>query len=64
MCAAFIINHKVKIPTTVNFRGVDVYLPAKSISILPDCKTVVFNSETVNLNTLNLYLRVFFVISR
>ncbi|KAF1002122.1 hypothetical protein AG4045_016362 [Apium graveolens] len=47
MCAAFIINNKVKIPATVNFRGVDVYLPAKSISILPDCKTVVFNTQTV-----------------
>ncbi|WOH03682.1 hypothetical protein DCAR_0623081 [Daucus carota subsp. sativus] len=47
MCAAFIINNKTKIPTTVNFRGVDVYLPAKSISVLPDCKTVVFNTETV-----------------
>lgn len=47
MCAAFIINNKIKIPTTVNFRGVDVYLPAESISILPDCKTVVFNTQTV-----------------
>lgn len=56
ICAAFLINNNTKIPTTVKFRGVDIYVPARSISILPDCKSVVFNSEIVNLNTLYLYL--------
>ncbi|KAK1370335.1 Beta-galactosidase [Heracleum sosnowskyi] len=46
-CAAFVINNNTKIPTTVKFRGADLYVPAKSISILPDCKRVVFNTDTV-----------------
>ncbi|KAG2703152.1 hypothetical protein I3843_06G116500 [Carya illinoinensis] len=30
-----------------NFRGEKYYLPPRSISILPDCKTVVFNTQTI-----------------
>ncbi|KAK1394870.1 Beta-galactosidase [Heracleum sosnowskyi] len=47
MCAAFLINNHTKLPKTINFRGLSYYVPSKSISILPDCKTVVFNSQTI-----------------
>jgi hypothetical protein len=40
-------NNNTKDPETVTFRGKKYYLPAKSISILPDCKTVVYNTMTV-----------------
>ncbi|KAG6779658.1 hypothetical protein POTOM_016052 [Populus tomentosa] len=46
-CAAFLANNNTKDPETVTFRGKKYYLPAKSISILPDCKTVVYNTMTV-----------------
>ncbi|KAJ6365332.1 hypothetical protein OIU76_030161 [Salix suchowensis] len=46
-CAAFLANNNTKEPETVTFRGEKYYLPAKSISILPDCKTVVYNTMTV-----------------
>ncbi|XP_052184799.1 beta-galactosidase 13-like [Diospyros lotus] len=47
ICAAFLSNNNSKVPGTVNFRGQDYFLPAKSISILPDCKTVVYNTQTI-----------------
>ncbi|KAI8025515.1 Beta-galactosidase 13 [Camellia lanceoleosa] len=47
ICAAFLNNNHSKIPGTIKFRGKDYYLPPKSISILPDCKTVVFNTQTI-----------------
>ncbi|XP_020215011.2 beta-galactosidase 13 [Cajanus cajan] len=47
LCAAFITNNHTKTPTTINFRGTDYYLPPRSISILPDCKTVVFNTQNI-----------------
>ncbi|KAL6963709.1 hypothetical protein U1Q18_034714, partial [Sarracenia purpurea var. burkii] len=47
ICAAFLNNNHTKIPATINFRGQEYYLPGKSISILPDCKTVVFNTQTI-----------------
>ncbi|XP_059653985.1 beta-galactosidase 13-like [Cornus florida] len=47
MCAAFLINNKTRDGATIKFRGQDIYLPAKSISILPDCKTVVYNTQTI-----------------
>ncbi|RWW61959.1 hypothetical protein BHE74_00030935 [Ensete ventricosum] len=40
-CAAFLSNSNRKIDGTVNFKGTDYYLPRRSISILPDCKTVI-----------------------
>ncbi|XP_038973929.1 beta-galactosidase 11-like [Phoenix dactylifera] len=45
VCAAFLTNTNPRIDGTVNFRGVEYSLPRRSISILPDCKTVVFNSQ-------------------
>nr|KYP44066.1 Beta-galactosidase 13 [Cajanus cajan] len=47
MCAAFLTNNHTIEPATINFRGVNYYLPPHSISILPDCKTVVFNTLNV-----------------
>ncbi|PSS29520.1 Beta-galactosidase [Actinidia chinensis var. chinensis] len=47
ICAAFLTNNNSKTPATINFRGQDYGLPQKSISILPDCKTVVFNTQTI-----------------
>ncbi|XP_072979925.1 beta-galactosidase 11-like [Typha angustifolia] len=48
VCVAFLSNHNAREDGTVNFRGVDYFLPRHSISILPDCKTVVFNTQRVN----------------
>ncbi|KAL6531894.1 hypothetical protein OROMI_028257 [Orobanche minor] len=47
ICVAFLTNNNTRVPSTINFRGVDYYLPPKSVSILPDCKTVVYNTQTV-----------------
>ncbi|CAA0827710.1 Beta-galactosidase 13 [Striga hermonthica] len=47
ICAAFLTNNNSREDATINFRGVDYFLPAKSISILPDCRTVVYNTQTV-----------------
>ncbi|KAI3873836.1 hypothetical protein MKW92_052200 [Papaver armeniacum] len=46
-CAAFLCNNRTREPATATFRGNQYYLPAHSISILPDCKTVVYNTQTV-----------------
>ncbi|KAM7253331.1 hypothetical protein ACFE04_025949 [Oxalis oulophora] len=40
-CAAFLINNDEKNNATVQFRNDSYQLPYKSISILPDCRTVV-----------------------
>lgn len=46
-CAAFLSNHNTLKEATVEFRGAKYYLPPRSISILPDCKTVVYNTRMV-----------------
>ncbi|XP_027355010.1 beta-galactosidase 13-like [Abrus precatorius] len=46
-CAAFITNNHTQTPATINFRGSEYYLPPRSISILPDCKNVVFNTQNI-----------------
>ncbi|KAK7312254.1 hypothetical protein VNO77_36003 [Canavalia gladiata] len=46
-CAAFITNNHTKTAATLKFRGENYYLPPRSISILPDCKTVVFNTQNI-----------------
>lgn len=46
-CAAFIANVDDKTDKTVEFRNVSYHLPAWSVSILPDCKNVVFNTAKV-----------------
>ncbi len=59
ICAAFLANNNSRVAATASFRGVDYYLPPRSISILPDCKTVVFNTQTVtpdwSLTCLSIY---------
>ncbi|GAV62903.1 Glyco_hydro_35 domain-containing protein/Gal_Lectin domain-containing protein [Cephalotus follicularis] len=47
ICAAFLTNNNTKMAQTMKFRGQEYYLPARSISILPDCETVVYNTQTI-----------------
>ncbi|CAK7346941.1 unnamed protein product [Dovyalis caffra] len=47
-CAAFLVNNDKKQEVEVLFQSNSYKLPQKSISILPDCKTVTFNTEKVN----------------
>ncbi|XP_030939177.1 beta-galactosidase 6-like isoform X3 [Quercus lobata] len=46
-CAAFLINHDGN-NITVQFQNISLKLLPKSISILPDCKNIAFNSAKVN----------------
>ncbi|KAM0947342.1 putative beta-galactosidase [Dioscorea sansibarensis] len=46
ICAAFLMNNDSK-QASVEFQNVKYELPGKSISILPDCRNVVFNTATV-----------------
>ncbi|XP_021900324.1 beta-galactosidase 10 [Carica papaya] len=50
-CAAFLANTDDKNDKTVEFRNVSYQLPAWSVSILPDCKNVVFNTAKVGSHT-------------
>ncbi|XP_071716629.1 beta-galactosidase 10-like [Rutidosis leptorrhynchoides] len=50
-CAAFIANIDDKNEKTVQFRNASYTLPAWSVSILPDCKNVVFNTAKVGCQT-------------
>ncbi|KAG2657105.1 beta-galactosidase 4-like [Panicum virgatum] len=51
-CAAFLSNYHTNSAVKVRFNGRHYDLPAWSISILPDCKTAVFNTATVKEPTL------------
>ncbi|CAK9143234.1 unnamed protein product [Ilex paraguariensis] len=51
LCAAFIANIDTQSDTTVNFNGNSFHLPSWSVSILPDCKNVVFNTAKINSET-------------
>lgn len=46
-CAAFLSNYNTKSAARVTFNGRQYNLPPWSISILPDCKNVVFNTAKV-----------------
>uniref|UniRef100_A0A6N2NA79 beta-galactosidase n=1 Tax=Salix viminalis TaxID=40686 RepID=A0A6N2NA79_SALVM len=50
-CVAFLANMDDKNDKTVEFRNVSYKLPAWSISILPDCKNVVYNTAKVTSQT-------------
>lgn len=50
-CAAFIANLDDKNEKIVHFRNMSYTLPAWSVSILPDCKNVVFNTAKVGSQT-------------
>lgn len=47
-CAAFIANTGLT-DVTLDFFGLSFDLPAWSVSILPDCKTVIFNTAKVRI---------------
>lgn len=46
-CVAFLANIDDKNDKTVDFQNVSYKLPAWSVSILPDCKNVVYNTAKV-----------------
>ncbi|MCL7022093.1 hypothetical protein MKW94_014966, partial [Papaver nudicaule] len=46
-CAAFLANYNTKTFANVAFRDMHYHLPPWSISILPDCRTTVFNTARV-----------------
>ncbi|KAL0284093.1 UNVERIFIED_CONTAM: Beta-galactosidase 8 [Sesamum angustifolium] len=48
LCAAFLANVDSQSEATLNFNGNSYHLPAWSVSILPDCKTVVLNTAKIN----------------
>nr|AAK40304.1 beta-galactosidase [Capsicum annuum] len=47
-CAAFLSNYDAKYSVRVSFQNLPYDLPPWSISILPDCKTVVYNTAKVS----------------
>ncbi|KAJ1398976.1 Glycoside hydrolase, family 35 [Sesbania bispinosa] len=47
ICAAFITNNHSTEAATIGFRGSKYFLPPHSISVLPDCKTEVFNTQNI-----------------
>lgn len=49
-CAAFLANIGIQSDVTVIFNGKSFHLPAWSVSILPDCRNVVFNTAQVYLH--------------
>jgi len=48
-CAAFVANYHLKSAATVVFNNRHYDLPPWSISILPDCRTSVFNTANVRI---------------
>ncbi|GAB2225222.1 hypothetical protein Droror1_Dr00006013 [Drosera rotundifolia] len=47
ICAAFLKNNDSHVGHTIKFRGKDYFIPKKSVTILPDCQTVIFNTEQI-----------------
>uniref|UniRef100_A0A2P2KFZ5 Beta-galactosidase n=3 Tax=Rhizophora mucronata TaxID=61149 RepID=A0A2P2KFZ5_RHIMU len=50
-CAAFLANMDEKNDKIVEFRNLSYHLPAWSVSMLPDCKNVIFNTAKVSSQT-------------
>ncbi|KAH7566338.1 hypothetical protein JRO89_XS08G0140000 [Xanthoceras sorbifolium] len=50
-CAAFLSNYDTKSPARVMFNNMHYNLPPWSISVLPDCRNVVFNTAKVGVQT-------------
>ncbi|KAI8525419.1 hypothetical protein RHMOL_Rhmol13G0229200 [Rhododendron molle] len=46
-CAAFLANYDNSLDANVTFNGNLYFLPAWSVSILPDCRNVIFNTAKV-----------------
>ncbi|XP_031489155.1 beta-galactosidase-like [Nymphaea colorata] len=55
-CAAFLANYDTKATATVSFRNMHYNLPPWSISILPDCTNVVFNTAMVGVQASNMQM--------
>ncbi|XP_052196199.1 beta-galactosidase 3 [Diospyros lotus] len=53
-CAAFLSNYDTKSTARVMFNNMHYNLPPWSISILPDCRNVVFNTAKVGVQTLKM----------
>ncbi|OIT39414.1 PREDICTED: beta-galactosidase-like [Nicotiana attenuata] len=47
-CAAFLSNYDTKYSVKVTFQNIQYDLPPWSISILPDCKTAVYNTARIS----------------
>ncbi|XP_058086630.1 beta-galactosidase 6 [Magnolia sinica] len=56
-CAAFLANVGTQSDATVTFNGNTYHLPAWSVSILPDCKNVVFNTAKINSQANHMEMR-------
>ncbi|XP_078440385.1 beta-galactosidase 8 [Wolffia australiana] len=56
-CAVFLANIDSTRDAVVTFNGNSYKLPAWSVSILPDCKTVVFNSAQINSQAVSMEMR-------
>jgi hypothetical protein len=56
LCAAFLANWDNTSAATVQFQGQAYQLPAWSVSILPDCNSVAFNTAKVHNLTLSIPL--------
>ncbi|KAJ6739121.1 BETA-GALACTOSIDASE RELATED [Salix koriyanagi] len=55
-CAAFLSNYNTKQAARVKFNNIQYSLPPWSISILPDCKNVVFNTAKVGVQTSQVHM--------
>ncbi|XP_020095547.1 beta-galactosidase 6-like isoform X2 [Ananas comosus] len=56
-CAAFLANRDNQYDATVTFNGKLYHLPAWSVSILSDCRNVVFNTAQINSQTSSTEMR-------
>lgn len=52
-CAAFLANYDPQLQVTVTYDGLSYDLPPLSISILPDCRTEVYNTAKVSAQSLD-----------
>lgn len=57
-CAAFLANIDSENSVTVQFQGESYVLPAWSVSILPDCKNVAFNTAQIGAQTTVTRMRI------
>lgn len=57
VCAAFLSNSDEEHDVNVNFQNRSYHLPAWSVSILPDCEKVAFNTAKVRAQTSNVEMQ-------
>ncbi|KAJ4889184.1 Beta-galactosidase 13 [Raphanus sativus] len=58
VCAAFLANNNTEAAETIKFKGKEYVIPPRSISILPDCKTVVYSTaEVISQHTSRNYMK-------